>query len=102
MPRIKDVLLSFVCVGEQREKIQAKIQIALCYCQKDSFIPWYFNPTWSLFVLYLVFFFLLEITNLKAREKYGSDCTEELGDHDTRIFAQDLWVYTQLLAKKGA
>lgn len=67
MPWMKDVLLSFVPVWEQRERIQAKIHIALYYCQKGAFVPSCFNPTRSLFELYLVLYFLLDIADPKAK-----------------------------------
>ena len=71
MPWIKDVLLNFVPVWEQREKIQAKIHITLYYRQnkKGTFVPSYFNPTGSLFELYSVFYFFLD--NNRSESKIG-------------------------------
>lgn len=89
MPWMKDVLWSFVPVWEQREKIQAKIHIDLYYCQKGTFVPSCFNPTRSLFELYSVFCFLLDITDPKAKsggenptskpktKNRSCNCTEE-------------------------
>lgn len=67
MPWMKDVLLSFVPVWEQRERIQAKIHITLYYCQKGAFVPSCFNLTRSLFELYSVFYFLLDTADPKAK-----------------------------------
>lgn len=120
MPWIKDVLLSFVPVWEQREKIQAEIHITLYYCQKKkgTFVPSYFKPTRSLFELYSVFYFFLDNnrsqskirgektpTNTPKTKNRSCNCTEEQrrsNTPNTPVFARPLQAYTRLLVIKGA
>lgn len=117
MPWMKDVLLSFVPVWEQRERIQAKIHITLYYCQKGAFVPSCFNLTRSLFELYSVFYFLLDTADPKAKsggkkptnkpktKSHSCNCTAEQrrsNAPNTPVFAHALQAYTQLLAIKDA
>lgn len=119
MPWIKDVLLSFVPVWEQREKIQAKIHITLYHCQnkKGTFVPSYFNPTRSLFELYSVFYFFLDNNRSQSKirgekpqqthqkQKTSCKCTEEerrSTTPNTPMFARPLQAYTRLVMIKDA